>query len=138
MPGAGNDGCVDGVSISSRVVPDQFTRRAGSVHASCRLCTPDEVKRAAVTLYGYGLSLNAVGHLLGSCAQSVMRWVCSYVDHTCPKPEPEPVPIIEVDEMWHYVHRRTNGSVSFQVRTTMGCSSDVVKSYCILWLSPES
>jgi hypothetical protein len=31
-----------------------------------------------------------------------------------------------------------NGSVSFQVRTTMGCSSDVVKSYCILWLSPES
>src|SRR4051794_37473022 len=30
------------------------------------------------------------------------------------------------------------GSVSFQVRTTMGCSSDVVKSYCILWLSPES
>ena len=31
-----------------------------------------------------------------------------------------------------------NGSVSFQVRTTMGCSSDVVKSYCILWLSSES
>jgi hypothetical protein len=79
----------------------QFTRRDG-------YGTPDEVKQAAVTLYGYGLSLNAVGHLLGSCAQSVMRWVCSYVDHTCPKPEPEPVPIIEVDEMWHYVHRKTN------------------------------
>ena len=37
-----------------------------------------------------------------------MRWVCSYVDHHCPKPEPEPVPIIEIDEMWHYLHGRTN------------------------------
>jgi insertion element IS1 protein InsB len=79
----------------------QFTRRDG-------YGTPDEVKQAAVTLYGFGLSLNAVGHLLGSCAQSVMRWVCSYVDHYCSKLEPEPVPIIEIDEMWHYLHRRTN------------------------------
>ena len=66
------------------------------------------MKQAAVTLYGYGLSLNAVGHLLGSCAQSVMRWVCGYVDHHCLKPAPEPVPIIEIDEMWHYLHRKTN------------------------------
>ncbi len=79
----------------------QFTRRDG-------YGTPDEVKQTAVTLYGFGLSLNAVGHLLGSCAQSVMRWVCSYVDHYCPKLEPEPVPIIKIDEMWHYLHRRTN------------------------------
>ena len=55
-----------------------------------------------------GLSLNAVGHLLGSCAPSVMRWVCSYVDHHCPKPEPEPVAIIEVDERWHSVQCKTN------------------------------
>ena len=66
----------------------QFTRRDDHE-------TPDEVKQAAVTLYGYGLSLNAVGRLLGSCAQSVMRWVCGYVDQHCPKPEPEPIPIID-------------------------------------------
>jgi insertion element IS1 protein InsB len=66
------------------------------------------VKQAAVTLYGYGLSLSAVGHLLGSCAQSMMRRVCSYVDHTCPRPKPEPVAIIEVDGMWHHVHCKTN------------------------------
>jgi len=35
----------------------QFTRRDDHE-------TPEEVKQAAVTLYGYGLSLNAVGHLL--------------------------------------------------------------------------
>jgi hypothetical protein len=38
-----------------------------------RSSAPDEVKQAAVTLYGFGLSLNAVGCLLGRCAQSVMR-----------------------------------------------------------------
>jgi insertion element IS1 protein InsB len=54
------------------------------------------------------LSLNAVGRLLGSCAQSVTRWVCAYVDRNCPKPEAEPVPIIEIDEMWHYLQRKTN------------------------------
>jgi transposase-like protein len=79
----------------------QFTRRDG-------YGTPDEVKQTAVTLYGYGLSLNAVGHLLGSCAPSVMRWMCSYVDHHYPKPEPEPVAIIEGDERWHYVQCKTN------------------------------
>jgi insertion element IS1 protein InsB len=46
--------------------------------------------------------------LLGSCAQSVTRWVCAYVDRNCPKPEAEPVPIIEIDEMWHYLQRKTN------------------------------
>jgi hypothetical protein len=73
-----------------------------------RYGTPDEVKQVAVGLAGYGLSINAIGHLLGSCAQSVMRWISSYVDHTCPKSEPEPVPIIEVNEMWHYVYHNTN------------------------------
>ena len=50
-----------------RRCPYQFTRGYG---------TPVEVKQAAVALYGYGHWLNAVGHVCGSCAQSVMRWVC--------------------------------------------------------------
>ena len=50
----------------------QFTRLDG--HG-----TPEP--RAAVSLYGYGLSLNAVAHLLGTTAQSVLRWVCGYVRH---------------------------------------------------------
>jgi transposase-like protein len=79
----------------------QFTRRDG-------YGTPDEVKQAAVTLYGFGLSLTAVGRLLGSCAQSVTQWVCAYGDRNYPKPEVEPVPIIEIDEMWHYLQRKTN------------------------------
>jgi transposase-like protein len=95
-----------------------FCPRCGSVrvvesgHARCKqrwLCrrcryqftrpdgygAPDEVKQAAVTVYEFGLSLNAVGRLLRSCAESVMRWVCAYGDRNCPKPEVEPVPIIQ-------------------------------------------
>jgi insertion element IS1 protein InsB len=79
----------------------QFTRPDG-------YGAPAEVKQTAVTLYGFGLSLNAVGRLLGSYAQSVMRWVCAYVGRNCPKPEVEPVPIIEIDEMWHYLQRKTS------------------------------
>ena len=64
---------------------------------------PESTKRAAVTLYGHGLSLRCVGKLLGTTAQSVLRWVCRYVDRQCPKPIPEPVTIIAIDEMWHYL-----------------------------------
>jgi transposase-like protein len=45
----------------------QFTRLEG--HG-----TPEPTKRAAVSLYGYGLSFNAVARLLGTPAQSVLRW----------------------------------------------------------------
>src|SRR3954454_23936709 len=53
----------------------QFTRLHG--HG-----TPEPIKRAAVSLYGYGLSFNAVAQLLGTTAQSVLRWVCRYVDES--------------------------------------------------------
>lgn len=64
---------------------------------------PEPTKQAAVTLYGHGLSLRGVGKLLGTTGQSVLRWVCQYVDRHCPKPIPEPVNAIEIDEMWHYL-----------------------------------
>jgi hypothetical protein len=54
------------------------------------------------------LSLKALGDLFGTLAQSVMRWGCGYVDHHWPKPEIEPVPIVESDEMRHYMYRKTN------------------------------
>jgi insertion element IS1 protein InsB len=77
----------------------QFTRLDG--HG-----TPEPTKRAAVSLYG--LSLNAVAHLLGTTAQSVLRWVCGYVDRYCSKPPPGDAVVIELDEMWHYLQRKTN------------------------------
>ena len=78
----------------------QFTRTDGPPAGAD---TPETTKRAAVTLYGHGLSFRTVGKLLGTTAQSVLRWVVGYVDEHCAKPCPEPVSVIEIDEMWHYV-----------------------------------
>jgi insertion element IS1 protein InsB len=79
----------------------QFTRLEG--HG-----TPEPTKRAAVSLYGYGLSFNTVAHLLGTTAQSVLRWVCRYVDQYCSKPPPGEAVVIELDEMWHFLQRKDN------------------------------
>jgi IS1 family transposase/transposase-like protein len=77
----------------------QFTRLEG--HG-----TPEP--RAAVSLYGYGLSFNAVADLLGTTAQSVLRWVCGSVDRCCTKPPPGDAVVIELDEMWHFLQRKDN------------------------------
>jgi transposase len=79
----------------------QFTRLEG--HG-----TPEPTRRAAVSLYGYGLSFNAVAHLLGTTAPSVLRWVCRSVDRCCVKPAPSDAVGIELDEMWHFLPRKDN------------------------------
>ena len=92
---------------------------AGKQRRRCRRCryqftrsdghgTPEPTKRAAVSLYGYGLSFNTVAHLLGTTAQSVLRWVCGYVDRCCTKPPPGNAVVIELDEMWHFLQRKDN------------------------------
>jgi insertion element IS1 protein InsB len=68
----------------------------------------DQTKRAAVTLYGHGLSLRCVGRLLATSAHSVIRWVSEYVETCCFKPVPEGAVVIEVDEMWHYLGAKAN------------------------------
>jgi transposase-like protein len=79
----------------------QFTRLEG--HG-----TPEPTRRAAVSLYGYGLSFNTVAHLLGTTAPSVLRWVCGYVDRCCAKSPPGEAVVIELDEMWHVLQRKDN------------------------------
>jgi len=70
--------------------------------------TPSTVKRAAVSLYGHGLSFRTVAGLLGTTAQSVLRWVCGYVDQYCHKPEPGEAVVIELDEMWHFLGNKSH------------------------------
>jgi insertion element IS1 protein InsB len=79
----------------------QFTRPEG--HG-----TPEPTRRAAVSLYGDGLSFNTVTHLLGTTAPSVLRWVGDYVDHYCAKPPPGEAVVIELDDMAPFLPRKTN------------------------------
>jgi IS1 transposase len=68
----------------------------------------DQRRKAAVNLYGHGLSLRCVGKLLATTAHSVIRWVTDYVETWCRKPTPEGAVVIEVDEMWHYLGDKSN------------------------------
>jgi insertion element IS1 protein InsB len=60
----------------------------------------------AVNLYCYRLSRNAVAHLLGTTAQSGLRWVCGYVYFCCAKPPPGEMGVIERDEKWPFLQRK--------------------------------
>ena len=74
---------------------------------------PVAIKREAVSLYCTGLSMNAVGKRLGVSAQSVMRWLRDHARDRCPKPEPTGrATVVELDEVWHFVQKRSASSGS--------------------------
>ncbi len=70
---------------------------------------PAHEKATAVTLYTMGLSLNAIARLFNVTTPAVLRWVRLFAEKTYEKPEPKEVVVMELDEMWHYLHsKKTN------------------------------
>jgi insertion element IS1 protein InsB len=70
---------------------------------------PLQVKVTAVLLYVSGLSMNRTAKLLGVSTPSVMTWIEQFAKDHAQKPEPEGrALVIELDEMWHYLKKRTN------------------------------
>lgn len=64
-------------------------------------------KLLAVTLYTHGLSLNAIGKLLGVSTPGILDWVRRYARKHYTKLEPQgDAVILELDEMWHYPRLR--------------------------------
>jgi len=65
-------------------------------------------KDRAVVLYLEGLSLRTVARLLSTTATSVLKWVREAALRHGQRPAPEPggAPVVEVDEMWHYVQKK--------------------------------
>ena len=60
----------------------------------------------AILLYTLGLSFNAIARIFGVATSTVMRWVRAFVERTYEKPEPGQAVIVELDEMWHYLHSK--------------------------------
>jgi transposase len=60
----------------------------------------------AVLLYTLGLSFNAIGRIYGVAASTVMRWVQAFAEKTYEKPESGQAVVVELDEMWHYLHSK--------------------------------
>ena len=71
------------------------------------------VKLLAVTLYFHGLSLNAIDKLLQISAHSVLKWIRTFAEIHCAKPQPTvTAAVIKLDEMWHFLKKSlaTSGS----------------------------
>ena len=69
---------------------------------------PQEKKDRAVVLHLNGLSLRATARLLSVTATSVRKWVreAALLHGQRPAAEPGEAPVVEVDEMWHYLKKK--------------------------------
>jgi transposase-like protein len=62
----------------------------------------------AVLLYINGLSLRTIARLLGVSPAGALYWIREHAKHNYEKPEPNPSDsvIVELDEMWHFLHSK--------------------------------
>jgi transposase-like protein len=83
-------------------------------------------KRAfALYLYGGGLSMNAIGHMLNVEPSTILYWVKNFALKTYQKPAPQGEVIIELDEMWHFLRSK---------KTRFGCGRRTVELPVSLWM----
>ena len=70
---------------------------------------PASEKAMAITLYTMGLSLNSIARFFKVSTPSVLRWVRTFAEKVYEKPEPREAVVVDIDEMWHYLHsKKTN------------------------------
>jgi transposase len=72
-------------------------------------------KETAVLLYTLGLSMNAIGKLLGVSTPSILNWIRAHAATHAPRPQPKPgaaVVVMELDELWHFLKKKRPSSGS--------------------------
>ena len=70
-----------------------------------------EEKLMAVWIYSYGLSFKAIAELLKVSVRSVFIWVKQFAEDNYSKPIPQNESvIIELNEMWHFLHSKKEKS----------------------------
>ena len=91
---------------------------AGAQRYKCKECgfqftretphgKPMKDKILALILYLSGLSMNAVGKILGVSSQSVMRWIRMFYDKFIPENDiTSEIEEIEVDEIYSYINKK--------------------------------
>jgi IS1 family transposase/transposase-like protein len=66
-------------------------------------------KRLAVLLYLSGLSIRTISKIVKTDLHAVYRWIRKFAEDNYEKPEPiSNAVVIELDEMWHYLHSKKN------------------------------
>ena len=81
-------------------------RECGYRFMSERPKATDKIKRQAVVLYCAGLSLRTIGVLLGFANTMVLIWVREFAKEHYHKPVPKGEIVLELDEMWHFLHQK--------------------------------
>ena len=69
---------------------------------------PHKQKLLAITLYAYGLSMRAIGKILGVSTPGILGWIRRYAKAHYEKivPEDGAALVLELDEMWHYLGKK--------------------------------
>ena len=63
----------------------------------------------AVFLYCHGLSMNAISKMLDTAPSTILKWIRTFSDQHAQLPEPQTdAVVLELDEMWHYLKKKTN------------------------------
>jgi len=68
---------------------------------------PLRTRLMSVLLYTHGLSLNAIAKIVGASTPAVLKWVKHFSKHHCDMPESGESVIVELDEIWHYLQKKT-------------------------------
>jgi len=69
----------------------------------------EAAQRYAVVLYCFGLSLRTIGVMLNYSNVAILNWVREFAKAHYQKPVPKGEIILELDEMWHFLHlKKTN------------------------------
>jgi Transposase and inactivated derivatives len=102
-------------------------------------------KLTAVLLYINGLSLRTIGRLLNVSAAGVLKWVRQYAIENYEKPRPnENAVVVELDEMWHYLHAKKTSSgygrliVALPVSSLTGNAAVVIEKHLDACLSDSN
>lgn len=71
---------------------------------------PLTMKALAITLSVSGMSFRAIGNILGVSGNTISDWVKVGVEALGPMPTPEKVTVVEYDEIWHFIQKKTKSS----------------------------
>ena len=63
-------------------------------------------RNKAIALYLLGLSMRTIAKLFRVNVTTVLYWVRNFAVKTYEKPSPKGAVVVELDEMWHFVHSK--------------------------------
>ena len=94
---------------------------------------PEKDKLLAVWLYLHGLSFRTIAKFAKVSPKAVHDWVKIFAKQNYQKPEPQgDAVIVELDEMWHYLHSKKENSgfgkliVAIPINSSTGNAADEI------------